>query len=122
MKEIQDKIKKFNDERKWSDPKYIKDIMLNMSEEIGEMWSIIKWVDTQKQMELIKENKKEVENFIGDMIYLILKIAYICGVDSKKAIEDVLEELGGRFPKDLVRGNHGNTRAGGIDLKQSKNP
>ena len=72
--------------------------MLNMNEEIGEFWNIIKWVDVDMQQKLIKENKKEVENYIGDMLYLILKISYLCNIDSKKAINDVLEEYEKRFP------------------------
>lgn len=119
MLEIQDKIKKFNDERDWSRPSSIKDLLLNMNEEIGEFWNIIKWVDTDTQQKLIKENKAEVENFIGDMIYLILKIAYLTEVNSKKAIEDVLEEYKKRFPLEKTRGKHANTMAGGIDLKKS---
>ncbi len=51
------------------------------------------------------------------MLYLILKISYLSGVDSKKAIENVLAEYEKRFPIDKAKGNHGNTRAGGIDLK-----
>lgn len=118
MKKIQDDIKKFNDERDWSDPSCIKDLMLNMNEEIGEFWNIIKWVDTETQQRLIKENKEEVENFIGDMIYLVLKTAYLCDVDSDKSIADVMKEYEKRFPKEKTKGNHGNTRAGGIDLKE----
>ena len=119
MNKMQNKIKEFNDEREWSKPSSIKDLMLNMNEEIGEFWNIIKWVDTEKQMKLIKENKGKVENFIGDMIYLILKIAYLCDVNSDKAIEDVMEEYEKRFPVEKTKGNHGNIRAGGIDLKDS---
>lgn len=117
MKEIQEKIKRFNDERDWSNPSSIKDLLLNMNEEVGEMWSIIKWVDNETQQRLIKENKEEVENFIGDMIYLIMKVSYLCDVNSKKAIEDVLNEYEKRFPIDKAKGNHGNVKAGGIDLK-----
>lgn len=117
MKDIQDKIKKFNDDREWSDPGCVKDLLLNMNEEIGEMWHLIKWVDTEKQKEMVKENKEEVENFIGDMLYLVLKISYIYGVDSKKAINDVMEEYEKRFPIDKAKGSHGNVKAGGMDLK-----
>ncbi len=95
----------------------MKDLLLNMNEEIGEMWHIIKWVDVETQQRLIKENKKEVDNFVGDMLYLILKVAYLCDVDSKKAIEDVLNEYERRFPLDKTRGKHANLKAGGIDLK-----
>lgn len=117
MKEMQEKIKKFNDDRDWSNPKSIKDLMLNFNEEIGEMWNLIKWVDVNKQQELIKQNKDEVENFIGDMLYLTFKIAYLCEVDSQKAIEEVMIEYEKRFPINLTKGNHANTRANGIDLK-----
>jgi len=117
MLETQNNIKKFNDERDWSNPSSIKDLLLNMNEEVGEMWSIIKWVDVETQQRLIKENKEDVENFIGDMIYLIMKVSYLCDVDSKKAIEDVLNEYEKRFPLDKAKGNHGNVKAGGVDLK-----
>ena len=118
MLDIQEKIKAFNDAREWSNPSIIKDLLLNMSEEIGEFWNIIKWVDVETQQRLIKENKEEVENFIGDMTYLTLKIAYLTDVDSKKAIEDVLAEYEQRFPVKLLKGKHANLKAGGIDLKK----
>jgi NTP pyrophosphatase (non-canonical NTP hydrolase) len=117
MRETQEKIKKFNDERDWSTPHSVKDLMLNMNEEIGEMWNIIKWVDTETQQKLIAKHRDEVENFIGDMVYLVLKISYLCGVDAQKAIDDVMIEYEKRFPRERTKGNHGNTRAGGIDLK-----
>lgn len=120
MKEIQEKIKKFNDEREWSNPASVKDLLLNMNEEIGEIWNIIKWVDANTQQRLIKENKEEVDNFVGDMSYLILKISYLCEVDSEKATEDVLAEYEKRFPLEKTKGRHANTKAGGIDLKQAR--
>jgi NTP pyrophosphatase (non-canonical NTP hydrolase) len=120
MKEMQDRIKQFNDVREWSDPACIKDLLLNMNEEIGEFWNLIKWVDVDKQQELIKGNKAEVENFIGDMLYLVFKVAYLSDVDSKKAIRDVMTEYEERFPIEKVKGSHANTRAGGFDLKQNK--
>lgn len=118
MNAIQEALKSFNDARDWSKEGSIKDLLLNMNEEIGEFWNIIKWVNTETQTQLIRENKSEVDNFIGDMIYLVLKIAYLCNVDSEKAIRDVLAEYEKRFPANQARGNHGNTRAGGIDLKE----
>ena len=116
--QTQEKIKLFNDARNWSTKGSIKDLMLNMTEEIGEMWNVIKWVDVETQQKLIEKHHDEVENFVGDMIYLILKISYLCDVDSQKAIDDVMAEYEKRFPIDKAKGNHGNTRAGGVDLKQ----
>lgn len=117
LKEIQEKIKKFGDEREWSDPKIMKDLLLNMTEEIGEIWNLIKWLDTEEQQEIMKKNKGEVENFVGDILYIILKIAYLSDVDSEKGINDVIEEYKKRFPIEKVKGTHANARAGGFDNK-----
>ena len=118
LKDEQEIIRKFNDDRGWSTPASTKDLLLNMSEEIGEMWNIIKWVDVPTQQKLIAENKEEVENFIGDMLYLVFKVSYLCDVDPQKGIDDVMSEYERRFPLDKTKGNHANTKAGGIDLKQ----
>ena len=117
MKELQEKVKKFNEEREWGHVKEIKDLLLNMNEEIGELWHIIKWVDEEKQKELLEKYKSEVGNVIGDMNYLLLKIATICNINSKEETEKVLKEYEKRFPVNESKGSHGNVRAGGIDNK-----
>ncbi len=121
MEEIQNKIKEFNDLRGWSKHDSIKDLLLNMNEEIGEFWNLIKWVDVEKQIELIKNNKVTCEDFIGDMLYLVLKISYLCEVNSKKAINDVIAEYGQRFPINKVKDSHANLKAGGFDGKYNEN-
>lgn len=121
MEEIQNKIKEFNDLRGWSKHDSIKDLLLNMNEEIGEFWNLIKWVDVEKQMELIKNNKVTCEDFIGDMLYLVLKISYLCDVNSKKAINDVIQEYEQRFPINKVKDGHANLKAGGFDGKYNEN-
>ena len=117
MKKDQDRIKAFNDARGWTEQKYIKDLLLNMSEEIGEFWNIIKWVDDKTQERLIRENREEVENFIGDMVFLVLKVSHLCDVDPQKAIDDVMDEYEKRFPIDKVKNKHTNVLDGGVDLK-----
>lgn len=118
MREIQENVKKFNEVRDWGKVSEIKDLLLNMNEEIGELWHIIKWIDADKQKELIDKNIDDVGNFIGDMQYLLLKIAVICKIDSENETLKVLEEYEKRFPiEDVRKFKHGNKRAGGIDYK-----
>ena len=120
MKRIQDKVKEFNDTREWGKVGELKDLLLNMNEEIGEFWHIIKWVDENKQKELIEKNKEEVGNFIGDMQYLLLKIAFICNIDSEAETLKVLEEYEKRMPVDKIKiHKHGNKLAGGYDNKEA---
>ena len=121
MKQFQDKVKKFNDIRGWTNEvevKGMKDFLLNMCEEVGEAWSVIKWVDNDKLKELIEKYKDSYEDFVGDQLFLILKIANIAGIDSEKAIERTLEDYKRRFPiSEVKEKKHGNVLAGGVDNK-----
>ena len=74
MKEFQETIKKFDDARGWESNWNLKDLCLNINEEIGELWNLIKWVDNGKQKEIISNNKEEADNFIGDVLFIILKM------------------------------------------------
>jgi len=92
--------------------------MLNMNEEIGELWNLIKWIDDEKQKEIVEKNKEEMEDFIGDVLFLIIKIANQSNVDVEKSIKDVLEEYEKRMPPEVMKKlKHANKKAGGFDNK-----
>lgn len=116
LKEAQDYVERFNVEREWlSDD--IKDLLMNMVEESGEAWNIIKWVDAKTQKELIGKHRDEFEDFVGDQLYLIFKIASRTGVDAQKAFDRTMAEYEERFPVEKVKGSHANRNAGGHDGK-----
>jgi len=117
LNEIVKEIKEFNDKRGYSKPEQIKDLMLNMTDEIAEFWQKIKWVDVDTQMKIIKEQHKAVENDMADMLYIVLKLSYLCNVDIEKAIAEVMNEYETRFPL-TKKFNNGNKYAGGSDLKK----
>lgn len=118
MEEAQRKIKEFDEARGWGDSWNLKDLALNITEEVGEFWSLIKWVDDEKQKIVISENKDEVSDFVGDALFLILKIANQTNVDAKKALQDTLEEYEKRMPSETMKEvGHANKLAGGIDNK-----
>jgi len=118
IKEAQEQIKKFDEERGWQNNWNIKDLCLNLNEEIGELWNLIKWVDEEKQKEIIKDKKEEAENFIADALWIILKMANQMDVDAKKEFDKVLEEYEKRMPADRMKEvKHANKLAGGIDNK-----
>jgi NTP pyrophosphatase (non-canonical NTP hydrolase) len=118
LNELQNMIKEFDKAREWDSHWNIKDLCLNMNEEIGEMWHLIKWVNDEKQKEVVKSNKKEAGNFIGDMIFLILKVANQLGVDAQAELRSVLEEYDKRMPAEKMKEvGHANKLAGGVDNK-----
>ena len=56
LNNIQEKIKEFNEIRGWNSPEQIKDLLLNLTEEIGEFWNKIKWIDAEAGMKVISDN------------------------------------------------------------------
>ena len=118
MDKEQELVKKFVDSRSWENPGAIKDLLLNIVEETGEAWNIIKWVDEEKGKELMEKNKEQFQDFIGDQLYLILRIANTAGVNAKKALQETIKEYEERFP---VGTKNANVLAGGTDLKYQKN-
>ncbi|MFH1585777.1 MAG: hypothetical protein ABIB79_03350 [archaeon] len=122
VKEFQEKIKKFDKARGWEKDWNIKDLCLNMNEEIGELWHLIKWVEEEKQKEVVKENQEEADNFIGDVLFIILKMANQLGTDAEKELQRVLDEYEKRMPAEKMRKvGHANKLAGGHDNKDDDN-
>ena len=83
MKEQQDKIRQFDEARGWGNSWDLKDLMLNITEEVGELWALVKWIDEEKQKRIIEEKREKVSDFVGDTLFLLLKIANQTKVDAE---------------------------------------
>jgi NTP pyrophosphatase (non-canonical NTP hydrolase)/predicted transcriptional regulator len=118
IKEAQDKIKSFDEARGWEDGWNLKDLLLNITEEGGEVWNLVKWIDDEKQREVVKKNQAEVADYVGDTLFLLLKIANQTGVDASEALNKTLQEYEGRMPPEVMKKlKHANKSAGGYDNK-----
>ncbi len=118
LKEVQNKIFEFDSARGWDKHWNLKDLLLNINEETGELWSLIKWINDEKQKEVVENNKEEVEDFFGDVLFLLLKIANQTGTDAEKGLMQTLEEYGKRMPSEKMKQvGHANRLAGGVDNK-----
>jgi len=119
IKEAQNKIEEFDMARGWSGDWHLKDLVLNITEEVGELWSLIKWIDEEKQRKIVNEKSEEVSDFIGDTLFLLLKIANKTGVNSERALTKTLEEYERRMPPETMKKvEHANKLAGGVDDKE----
>jgi NTP pyrophosphatase (non-canonical NTP hydrolase) len=118
MIEQQEKIRQFDEARGWGNSWDLKDLMLNITEETGELWTLVKWIDEEKQKKVIEEKKEEVSDFIGDTLFLLLKIANQTKVDAEKALNNTLNEYEKRMPPEVMKKvGHANKLAGGVDNK-----
>lgn len=124
MQNLQKKVSEFVDERNWAETYHVYGIMLNMIEEIGEAWNVVKHLEKDEKLlrKVMDENKEELEDFIGDLQFLVFKLSHVFGVDAKTALEKRLLEFEERFPAEFMKKHTfaGNRRAGGVDKKYQK--
>jgi NTP pyrophosphatase (non-canonical NTP hydrolase) len=121
LTKIQNDIHQFSEERGWNKmTSTIFNMLCNISEESGEVWSVIKWIGNDDDMKtVIEKNHAELSDGIGDLLWCVLRLANLFGVDSEKAIVDTLNEYIQRFPIEKVKGKKSNPTLGGFDGKYS---
>ena len=118
IKEAQDKVKEYDVARGWGECWDIKDLLLNITEEGGELWDLVKWVDEDKQRKVVVENKNEASDYIGDVLFLVLKLANQMSVDVEEALNQTLSDYEKRMPADVMRKvGTANLFTGGFDNK-----
>ena len=118
IKDAQNKIREFDKVRGWEDSWNLKDLSLNITEEVGEFWNLIKWIDEDKLREVIEKNRIEVSDFIGDTLFLLLKIANQTKVNASLSLQNTLDEYEKRMPSSKMKEvGHANKLAGGFDNK-----
>jgi NTP pyrophosphatase (non-canonical NTP hydrolase) len=116
--QAQEKISEFDKARGWGDNWDLKDLLLNITEEGGELWNLIKWVEEDKQKEICIKEKEEVSDYIGDTLFLVLKLANQAKINADIALTNTLNEYEARFPVETMRNvDHANKLAGGVDNK-----
>lgn len=120
IKEAQDKVRRFDEARGWENSWNIKDLLLNITEEGGEVWNLIKWIDEEKQKKIVSEHKAEVSDYIGDTLFLLLKIANQTKVDVSKSLQQTLDDYEKRMPPEIMKKvGTANKLAGGHDNKEA---
>ncbi|MEK6850060.1 MAG: hypothetical protein AABX85_00625 [Nanoarchaeota archaeon] len=118
IKDAQNKIRMFDKARGWDENWNMKDLLLNITEEGGEMWNLVKWVDDNSQKKIVNEKKGEVSDYIGDTLFLLLKIANQTDVDAEIALKNTLKEYEERMPSETMKKvKHANKLIGGVDNK-----
>ena len=118
ISEAQKKLLMFDKARGWDKHWNLKDLLLNITEEGGEIWTLIKWVEDEKQRQIVKDKIAEVSDYIGDTLFLILKIANQTGVDANQSLQNTLDEYEKRMPSDTMKKvGHANKLVGGVDNK-----
>ena len=95
IKEAQELVRKFVDERDWQTP--AEDILIHMVEEQGEVARNILAMKNYGGQH-VKRSESGMDEELADMLYLLLKLANETNVDLNDALLKKLEKNAKRFP------------------------
>lgn len=118
MNNFQKRIKKYAEDRDWSQFHNPKNLLLGIVEEVGEIRNIVKWEqDINKIKKTLEENKEELKDNIGDIYWFLALLANGNDIDMDEAIDEVIQANEKRFPIKEVKSEHTNLYMGGKDKK-----
>ncbi len=119
MQHFQEELRKFDKDRNWGQFRDPRDILLGIVEEVGEIRNFVKWESNPEVInKVVRENRAEIEDGIGDLLWCVFLLANRFDVDAEKAFKDVIESNKKRFPPELVKGKNTNLYTNpGTDLK-----
>lgn len=96
MKELQEKIEKFNEERDWDQFHSPENLAKSISIEAGELLECFQW-NNEYDLEEVKEE-------LADVINYCLLMADKLGVDPKQIVLDKIEKNAKKYPVDKAKG------------------
>lgn len=112
LAELQEKTKRFVDERDWRKFQSIKELAVNASVEANELLELFQWQSDKDVDERVLGGKdpqllQKIKDETSDVFFSCLAIADQAGFDLGDAFVSKFAEINKRYDKDKVKGNPG---------------
>ncbi len=106
IKEIQDKLAKFAEERDWDQFHSPKNLVMALTSEVGELTELFQWL-TEGQSSIKDDSSKtdEIRQEIADIFIYLLRLADKLDINIEEAVREKIEINAKKYPIDLAKGN-----------------
>ena len=103
---LQSDLSQFAAERDWEQFHSVRNLLLALVGEIGELAEILQWVDDADIDKFLCEGGRDrVEEELADIILYTVRLAQQAGVDLDAAVTTKLQKNAIRYPMEKARGN-----------------
>jgi NTP pyrophosphatase (non-canonical NTP hydrolase) len=93
LKDLQDKVAKFQNDRDWKQFHTPKDLVLSMMAEVAEIGDHFKWKKPSDIEDYLKTNKGEIADELADVLHNVLLMSYELEIDLEQAfLKKMVEE------------------------------
>ncbi|WP_201453742.1 nucleotide pyrophosphohydrolase [Streptomyces sp. NHF165] len=107
MKELQDLLAQFAQERDWEQFHTPKNLAMALAGEAGELLEIFQWLAPDESQAIMQtpERAQAVEEEMADVFSYLLRLADVLDIDLAQALIDKVDKNGNRYPVHLSRGH-----------------
>ena len=107
INELQAEIAKFASERDWDKFHTVKNLVLALVGESGELASVVQWLENvdKKFLESNSEIKEDLADELADVFIYLLRIADVSGIDIMQASKNKMLKNNARYTIEKSFGN-----------------
>jgi dCTP diphosphatase len=106
FEQLRHQVAAFAQDRDWDQFHSVRNLILALVGEVGELAEVVQWTSDDKINELLKSGGRErLAQELADVLIYLVRVADKSGVDLAKAVSDKIAENDAKYPKDKARGN-----------------
>jgi len=106
IKELQQRILKFRDDREWKQFHNPKDCALSLVLEAAEVMEHFQWKNKEEMEEYIKTNKEDIAEELADVLHWVLLMAHDLEIDLFDTLGKKLKKNEEKYPVEKSKGRH----------------
>lgn len=108
IRELQQKIRKFCQDRDWDQYHNAKDLAIGVVTEASELLDHFRFKSTEEAEALLKDPKKrqEISEELADVLYFTLRIAQVYGIDIAAELIRKIAKNEEKYPIEKAKGSN----------------
>lgn len=106
LNQIQVDLAKFAHDRDWDQFHSVRNLGLALMGEVGELAELLQWVDDNDVSKFLAAGGRErLGEELADILFYLVRIADVGGVDLSSAVQSKFEENSSKYPVGKSKGN-----------------
>lgn len=107
LSRLTDRLVDFRDERQWRQFQSLKNLIVSLNLEAGEMLELTQWKSDEEMENALADDafKARLEEEAADVLLYLLMICERAGIDLPLAADRKIDRNGEKYPVEKARGN-----------------
>ncbi len=103
---LQRMIRKFCDDRNWSQFHNLKDLAISLNLEAAEVLEVFQWLSSEELDKVAVSKKSHLAEELSDVLYWVLLLANKLDINLENAFVEKMSQNEKKYPVNKSKGNH----------------